>query len=66
MVVAQVDRCLASLSQYATLKEKRQKARHPKPASRLIEEIYVRMGLTPQMIGASATIGRPLKRDLAR
>ena len=63
---AQIDRCIAPLSAYATLKEKRQKARHPKPATLIIEEIYQRQKMSPQLVGASATIGRPLRRELAR
>lgn len=39
----QVDRSIAPLGAYATLKEKRQKARHPKPSSRLLAEIYLRL-----------------------
>lgn len=63
---AQIDRCIAPLSAYATLKDKRQKARHPKPATLILEEIYQNQKMAPQFVGASATIGRPLRRELAR
>ena len=72
----QVDRCVAPLSVYATIKEKRQKARHPKPATLILEEVYQRQrqqqqqnkqhATRVQFVGASATIGRPLRRELAR
>lgn len=62
----QIDRCIAPLSAYATLKDKRQKARHPKPATLILEEIYQSQKMAPQFVGASATIGRPLRRELAR
>lgn len=66
MYTPQIDRCIAPLSAYATLKDKRQKARHPKPATLILEEIYQRQRMGPQLVGASATIGRPLRRELAR
>lgn len=63
---AQIDRCIAPLSAYATLKDKRQKVRHPKPVTLILEEIYQNQKMAPQFVGASATIGRPLRRELAR
>ena len=73
VVIDEVDRCLSPLGQYATLKEKKQKERHPKPAVLLVEEVMRRDGGEGgrergrvQFVGASATIGRPLRREVAR
>jgi len=73
LVIDEVDRCLSPLGQYATLKEKKQKGRHPKPAVLLVEEVMRRDGRgggrdggKVQFVGASATIGRPLRREVAR
>jgi len=70
VVIDEVDRCLSPLGQYATLKEKKQKERHPKPAVLLLEEVMRRGGGREggrvQFVGASATIGRPLRREVAR
>ena len=68
LVLDEVDRLLTSLSKYATSDEKREARNEVNPTVELVS-LLVQAKITanlPQMqvVAASATVGRPLRRDL--
>ena len=68
LVLDEVDRLLTSLSKYATNDEKREARNEVNPTVELVS-LLVKAKITanlPQMqvVAASATVGRPLRRDL--
>eukprot|EP00288_Rhodomonas_lens_P017780 CAMPEP_0177713432 /NCGR_PEP_ID=MMETSP0484_2-20121128/12936_1 /TAXON_ID=354590 /ORGANISM="Rhodomonas lens, Strain RHODO" /LENGTH=650 /DNA_ID=CAMNT_0019225321 /DNA_START=78 /DNA_END=2027 /DNA_ORIENTATION=- len=68
VVVDEVDRMLASLSKYATHAEKKKRARHPKPTVLILQRILQHHHLHDlplQLVACSATVGRPMRKDLA-
>jgi hypothetical protein len=69
VVLDEVDRMLDSLSKYATARDRERRARHPKKALLLLEIIAAHHNAraTPlQLVACSATVGRPMRRDLAK
>jgi hypothetical protein len=60
---------LDTLSKYATARDRERRARHPKKALLLLEMIAAHHNAraTPlQLVACSATVGRPMRRDLAK
>ena len=69
VVLDEVDRMLDSLSKYATARDRERRARHPKKALVLLEMIAAHHNAraTPlQLVACSATVGRQMRRDLAK
>ncbi|KAJ8901764.1 hypothetical protein NDN08_003970 [Rhodosorus marinus] len=64
IVFDEVDRLIGTVGKHAARAVKQKKKRHAKPASAILERI-ARDGMECQVIAASATVGRPLKRELA-
>uniref|UniRef100_A0A7S0LLK2 RNA helicase n=1 Tax=Coccolithus braarudii TaxID=221442 RepID=A0A7S0LLK2_9EUKA len=66
LVLDEADALISPLSRYATYREKQTRISHPRPASVLLELLRERAGHQIQLLCASATVGRPLRRELAR
>uniref|UniRef100_A0A7S3A3J3 RNA helicase n=1 Tax=Rhodosorus marinus TaxID=101924 RepID=A0A7S3A3J3_9RHOD len=64
IVFDEVDRLIGTVGKHAARAVKQKKKRHTRPASAILERI-ARDGMECQVIAASATVGRPLKRELA-
>jgi len=65
LVMDEVDRLMAVPSKYATVAEQERHSRHPRPALQLLE--WASAGNPSlQCIACSATVGRPLRRELSR
>ena len=65
VVVDEADALLMPLGKYSTLKERMQREDHPKEATVLLEQLCAALGDKVQIVAASATVGRPLRRALA-
>ena len=69
VVLDEVDRMLDSLSKYATDRDRKRRKRHPKKVAVLLERLAAHhnaAGLPLQLVACSATVGRPIRRDLAK
>jgi len=66
IVLDEADALVAPLAKYATHRQKETRKGNPKPASVLIRLLCVREALELQVLAASATVGRPLRRELAQ
>eukprot|EP00640_Fibrocapsa_japonica_P000010 CAMPEP_0113940836 /NCGR_PEP_ID=MMETSP1339-20121228/6884_1 /TAXON_ID=94617 /ORGANISM="Fibrocapsa japonica" /LENGTH=892 /DNA_ID=CAMNT_0000944797 /DNA_START=215 /DNA_END=2893 /DNA_ORIENTATION=+ /assembly_acc=CAM_ASM_000762 len=73
VVLDEVDRLIDPLPKYATLKERRQRELHPRPASTLLYNLFLsrisgEAAALPkvQLVACSATVGRQLTRELCR
>ena len=66
----QADALLGTLGKYATQRQKESRSRHPKPAALVVKSLFTAASSRPpssgtlQLLGASATVGRPLRREL--
>lgn len=65
VVLDEADALLMPLGRYATLKDKMRREDHPKEAATLLEMLCTHRGHELQIMAASATVGRPLRRSLA-
>ncbi|KAG5189981.1 P-loop containing nucleoside triphosphate hydrolase protein [Tribonema minus] len=65
VVCDEVDRLVDTLSKYATKREADQRKRHPRPIMPLLTALKTRHPEL-QVIASSATVGRPLRRELAQ
>ncbi|CEL97128.1 unnamed protein product [Vitrella brassicaformis CCMP3155] len=68
LIMDEVDRLVSPLGRYATLRDKEVRKKHPRPATVIAQAVletsrHLRQSV--QLIAASATIGRPLRRELA-
>ena len=69
VVLDEVDRMLDSLGKYATSREVARRRRHPKKLVSVLEMIaehHNERNLALQLVACSATVGRSIRRDLAR
>ena len=69
VVLDEVDRMLDSLGKYATSREVARRRRHPKKVVSVLEMIaehHNERNLALQLVACSATVGRSIRRDLAR
>jgi len=64
-VLDEADALLTPLSKYATVQQKLSRAAHPKEAATLLSLLCAERGDALQVAAASATVGRPLRRQLA-
>ncbi|CAM9579221.1 unnamed protein product [Ectocarpus sp. 4 AP-2014] len=63
IVVDEVDRLVDVLSKHAPTKEAEKRKRHARPIAALLERVLAANG-EAQVVACSATIGRPLRREL--
>ncbi|CAN0386560.1 unnamed protein product, partial [Ectocarpus sp. 12 AP-2014] len=63
IVVDEVDRLVDVLSKHAPAKEAEKRKRHARPIAALLERVLAANG-EAQVVACSATIGRPLRREL--
>jgi len=59
----EIDKIMVPLGKYATLKERRNRVRHPRSGGKVIEYIFGR-NTEPQLIMLSATVSQVLKREI--
>lgn len=64
-VLDEADALLMPLSKYATAQQKMSRAAHPKEAATLLQLLCAARGPALQLVAASATVGRPLRRQLS-
>jgi hypothetical protein len=66
----EVDRLLAVSGRYATLRDKRANKREERPVIEILRKIFYRRSRSEfaqiQVVAASATVGRPLRRELSK
>lgn len=65
IVCDEVDRLVDTLSKYSTAREVQQRERHPRPIMALLE-MMKKNNPNLQVIACSATVGRPLRRELSK
>ena len=65
IVVDEADALLRPLSKYATHEQKERRESHPKEAATLLKLLCEARGAGAQVLAASATVGRPLRREIA-
>lgn len=65
VVLDEADAMVMPLSRYATQKQKQRRETKPKEAAVLLEALCKERGASLQVLAASATVGRPLRRLLA-
>ena len=65
-VLDEADALLMPLSKYATMQQKLSRAAHPKEAATLLQLLSAARGPSLQLVAASATVGRPLRRGPER
>eukprot|EP00286_Rhodomonas_abbreviata_P020917 CAMPEP_0181297762 /NCGR_PEP_ID=MMETSP1101-20121128/5418_1 /TAXON_ID=46948 /ORGANISM="Rhodomonas abbreviata, Strain Caron Lab Isolate" /LENGTH=650 /DNA_ID=CAMNT_0023402731 /DNA_START=97 /DNA_END=2046 /DNA_ORIENTATION=- len=69
VVIDEVDRMLSALSKYATMAERKKRAKHPKPSLLILQRVtqhHHLFSLPLQLVACSATVGRPMRKELAR
>ncbi len=66
LVLDEADALIAPLGKYATAKQKEVRAKNQRPATAVVEWLCSKLGDRLQLIAASATVGRPLRRELER
>ncbi|CAM9196201.1 unnamed protein product [Chrysoparadoxa australica] len=65
IVADEVDRLVDNLSKYATHHEKEARGKHPRPITKILTGISM-ANPDVQVVACSATVGRPLLRELAK
>ena len=65
LVLDEADATLQPLGKYSTRREKEAREAHPKPAATLLRRVSELRGDAVQILAASATVGRPLRREMA-
>lgn len=65
LVLDEADALLQPLGRYSTAREKSAREAHPKEAASLLRLLCAARGNALQLFAASATVGRPLRRELA-
>ncbi|KAJ1485464.1 hypothetical protein T484DRAFT_1793309, partial [Baffinella frigidus] len=68
MCVDEIDRMLDTLNKYASKQKRHHRIKHPKPTRMLMEKIFDlkhRLNQPFQLVCCSATVGRPIRREIA-